>query len=117
MRDLLGLAIDVAAIGGGLFFIGYTLWRVAVHRQRAGMLSPRAARLWRWRIVLGLCWGSIGLCFGGIRLLQHLGVGGFGWLIIPGFIALAGFVVALLMIADLGGNGHAQWRAPDDDAR
>lgn len=115
MRDLLGLAIDVAAIGVGLFFIGYTLWRIYVSRQRAAAMSPRAARIWRWRIVLGLCWGSIGIFFGSIKLLQHLGVGGFEWLIIPGLFAAVGFVVAMLMLGDLGDLGHAQRRERGDD--
>lgn len=102
MSDLLDLTLDATAIGLGLFFIAYTLWRVAVHRQRADVLSPRAARVWKWRIVLGLCWGSMGLLFGSDKLLRYMGVdvgaGGFDWLLVPGTLAAVGFVVALLMM-------------------
>lgn len=117
MGDLLGSAFEVAGVGLGLLAIGYMLWQIYSYRRRAGALSPRAARLWRWRIVLGLCWGIGVICFGGEQFLPHVGVGGFGWLIIPGLFAAVGFLVALVMIAELGGTGHAQRREPDDDAR
>lgn len=102
MRDLLGLAIDAAIVGGGLLAIGYTLWRAPVSRQRAGPLPQRAARVWRWRIVFGLCGGVMAICFGGYLLLQDVGVGGFDWLVIAGALAAVGFVAAMLMLADLG---------------
>ncbi|HEX6796599.1 MAG TPA: hypothetical protein VF116_02660, partial [Ktedonobacterales bacterium] len=76
MRDLLGLAFDAAIVGGGLLSLGSTLWQIFASRQRAGPLPQRAARVWRWRIVFGLCGGVMAICFGGYLLLQDVGVGG-----------------------------------------
>lgn len=117
MRDMLGLAFDAAIVGAGLLSIGYTLWRASVSRRRPGPTSQRAARLWQWRIVLGLCGGGMGICFGGYLLLQDVGLGGFDWLVIAGFLATGGLLVAMLMLADLEGNGRSPQREPDNDIR
>ena len=63
-----------------------------------------------------LCGGIMAICFGCYLLLRDVGVGGFDWLVIAGFFAAVGVVVAWLMLADLEGNGRAQRREPDDDS-
>lgn len=117
MSDLLGPAFDVAGVGFGLFLIGYMLWQVFAYRRRAGTLSPRAARVWKWRVVLGLCGGSMAICFGGGDLLERVGVGGFGWLLIPGIFATVGLLAALLRLANLEGIERSRRRQPDGDTR
>lgn len=117
MSDMLNLAIDVAIVGIGLLAVGYTLWRASVYRRRAGTLSPRAARIWTWRVVLGLCGGSMAICFGGGDLLERVGVGGFGWLLIPGIFATVGLLAALLRLANLEGIERSRRRQPDGDTR
>lgn len=100
MSDLLGFAFDAAIVIGGLLLMGRVLLRGHEYRRRAGTMSRRAARAWKWHIVLDLCWGCAALCFGGYFLLRDVGVSGFEWLLIPGVFAGVGLVVALLMVAN-----------------
>lgn len=114
MRDLLGLAFDAAVSLIGVLAAGYTLWQGNTYVRLAGTLPRRAARLWKWRIVLGLCGSFVVMCFGSNDLLLHHAA--FAWLLLLEGGAGAGFAAVLFMRNNPEWNASSQRREPDDDA-
>lgn len=114
MSDMLGLAFDAAVFGIGSLAAGYTLWQVNTYVRKPGTIPPRAMRLWKWRIVLGLCVSIVAIGFGANDLLAHHGA--FEWLLILEAGVGAGFGGVLFMTNNPEWNARSQRRAPDDDS-
>lgn len=115
MRDVFGLAFDAAAFGIGSLALGYMLWQLNTYGRQAGTMPRRAARLWGWRIVLGLCGSIAAFGFGcnGL-LLHHVPL---EWVVIAGSLATGGVAVSLFMIHNPESYGRSPRREPDDDSR
>lgn len=118
MRDLLILALDVSLVGIGSLGVGYMLWQMKAYGRRAGTIPRRAARLWKWCIVLGLCASVVILCVGSNDFLLHYG--GFEWPLIVVMVAAGGFGAIgfgadLFWIETPEGKRRPQWHAPQDD--
>lgn len=113
MSDLLGLAFDVAVSGIGSLALGYMAWQLNTYVRQAGTMPRRAARLWKWRIVLGLCGSLVVIGFGANDLFVHHAR--FYWLLLLEAGAGAGFAGVLFTTNNPEWNAPSQPREPDDD--
>lgn len=113
MGDLLGIAFGAAVFGIGSLGLGYMGWQLNAYGRRAGTLPRQVARLWKWRIVLGLCGSIVAFCFGCNALLVHHV--GFNWVLISGAGAAAGLAGVLFMIENPESYRRSQRPTPGDD--